>query len=163
MIRLRAGAGWRESASPSLPRRMPEPRARTKWSGMLVMALSVEEVVVARAQAQFDQRAVKSAGHSLVLPTVIGLELPQGDFGRRVPLIGGFALQITLLNQSLLNLIRALTVNLLLPALLGMLTLARLTSWCASPWLISASYWNGWSQTVTPSCWLRLRTMRSPA
>ena len=80
-------------------------------------------MVVARAQTQFDQGA--GVGDGLILPSVIGLELPQGGFGRGVPFVRGLAFQITLLDQSLLNLMSSLAVNLLLPALFGMPALAR--------------------------------------
>lgn len=80
-------------------------------------------MIVIRTQAQFDQGA--GIRHRFILPAVIGLELAQGGLGRSVPLVRRLAFQITLLDQSLLNLMSSLAVNLLLPALFGMLALAR--------------------------------------
>ncbi len=66
----------------------------------------IQQMVVARSKAQFDQRP--RIWHRLGLPSLIGLIAPQGSLGRVVPFAGRLALHEMLANQSFLNLLRAL-------------------------------------------------------
>ena len=76
------------------------------------------------AKAEFDESA--RVRHGFVLPAVIGLKAPQRVFGRGIPLPGRRARHVVLANQSFLDLMGTLGINLLLPAdFLRVLSLAR--------------------------------------
>jgi hypothetical protein len=75
-------------------------------------AFRIQQVVVARAQAQADQRT--RIGYRFRLPAVIRLIAAHGVFARLVPGPGRFAAQVMFANQSFLNLLRPLRIDLLL-------------------------------------------------
>jgi len=89
-------------------------------------ALGVEQVILARPKAEADQRA--RIRNSFALPAVIRLELAHGIFASLVPGSGGLAFQIVLADQSFLNRLCPLGVDLLLttsPRRLLVRTLSR--------------------------------------
>jgi hypothetical protein len=73
---------------------------------------------MAWTQTQLDQGA--GIRNCLVLPAVVGLVAAQRIFGRRVPFAARLATQVVLLNQRLLDLYGAITVDLLLSAVSGL-------------------------------------------
>ena len=76
------------------------------------------------SEAEFDKRA--RVGHGLVLPAIVGLEMPQRVLSRGIPLPSRHAGHVMLANQSFLDLMRALGIDLLLAAnFLGALALVR--------------------------------------
>ena len=77
-------------------------------------ALRIQQMILARTKSETDQRA--RIRDLLALPSVIGLVLAHGIFAGLVPGSGGLALQIVLPDQSFLDRLRALGVNLLLSA-----------------------------------------------
>jgi len=86
-------------------------------------ALGIEQVILARPQAQTDQRP--RVGNFLGLPAVIALISPHGVFARLIPRAGRLSAQIMLANQRFLNGASSLRVNLLLTAPPGRSSLPR--------------------------------------
>jgi hypothetical protein len=75
-------------------------------------AFRIQQMIVARPQAQADQRA--RIGYGLRLPSVIGLIAPHGLFTGLIPGSSRFARHIVFANQRFLDRLRPLGLNLLL-------------------------------------------------
>jgi len=83
-------------------------------------------MIVVRAESQLDEGA--RIGHGLALPTVIRLELAKGGFGRSIPFAAGQPAHVVLTDERFLDLMGALSIDLLLTspvALLAAFGLAR--------------------------------------
>lgn len=76
-------------------------------------AFWIEQVIFARAQAQFDERT--RIGNFFGLPTVVALVAAHGIFAGLVPGVGGLAAQVTFTNQGFLNGAGSFRVDFLLP------------------------------------------------
>jgi len=76
------------------------------------------------AESEFNERP--GIGHSFVLPAIGSLEPAQSVFGRRVPFSRSHSPHVVLTNQGFLDLMGALSVDLLLTAnFLGALAFVR--------------------------------------
>jgi hypothetical protein len=75
-------------------------------------AFRIQQMVVARAEPQADQRT--RIGHRFLLPAVIRLIAAHGLFAGLVPGSGRFATQVMFANERFLNLLRPLRIDLLL-------------------------------------------------
>ena len=92
-------------------------------------ALRIQQVILARSQAQLDQRA--RVGNGLALPAVVRLIAAHGLFAGLVPRAGGFSAHVVLADQRFLNCLRPLGVDFLLAARLRRLLLRGMLSRCS--------------------------------
>ena len=81
-------------------------------------ALRIEQILLAGAKAELDEGS--GVGKYLRLPVIIVLEAGEGIAGGLIPLAGGFAVEIVLANQRLLNFDGAGLVDGLLATELGL-------------------------------------------
>lgn len=84
-----------------------------RWRVARHRALRIQQMIVTRPQTQADEGA--GVGHSLRLPSMVGLVTPHGIFAGLVPRSCCGAAQVVLPDQRLLDLLRALWIDLLLP------------------------------------------------
>ena len=106
----RRGVGGRRGA---VRRRSHGLGSRCVWHGGH-SAVGIQQMVLARAQAELDQRP--RVRHSLALPTVIGLIAAHGLFAGLIPGTRGFSAQVMLADQRFLNRMSPLGVDFLLAA-----------------------------------------------
>jgi hypothetical protein len=89
-------------------------------------ALGIQQMVLARSQTQFDQRA--RVRHRLALPAVICLVAAHGLFARLIPGACRFSAHVMLADEGFLNRLRPLGVDFLLSTHTGGLLSRRMFS-----------------------------------